>query len=91
MWQLLQLDEPGDYICATGKSHTVRYLCDYAFRQLGLDYKKYVVQDKKFLRPTELTDLKGSTEKLQHVIDLKLEYTFEKMIDEMIEYWIKRV
>jgi len=91
MWQILQLDEPDDFICATGVSHSVRELCDYAFRALGLNYEDYVAQDPKFLRPTELHDLKGCTKKLQSVIDLDLEYTFESMIDEMVEYWMEKL
>jgi len=89
MWQILQLDEPGDYVCATGTSHSVRDLCEYAFRRVGLDYRDYVVQDPKFFRPTELRDLKGSTKKLESAIDLNFEYTFEKMIDEMVDHWME--
>jgi len=89
MWQILQLDEPGDYVCATGTSHSVRDLCEYAFRRVGLDYRDYVIQDPKFFRPTELRDLKGSTKKLESAIDLNFEYTFEKMIDEMVDHWME--
>ena len=91
MWQILQLDEPDDFVCATGVSHSVRELCDYAFRALDLNYEDYVVQDPKFFRPTELHDLKGCTKKLQSVIDIELEYTFESMIDEMVEYWMEKL
>jgi len=58
MWLMLQTDEPDEYVCATGISHSVKELCDYTFSSVGLDYKKYVVTDKKFLRPEELVDLK---------------------------------
>ena len=61
------------------------------FGALDLNYEDYVVQDPKFLRPTELHDLKGCTKKLQSVIDLELEYTFENMIDEMVEYWMEKL
>jgi GDPmannose 4,6-dehydratase len=91
MWQILQLDEPDDFVCATGVSHSVRELCDYTFRALDLNYEDYVVQDPKFFRPTELHDLKGCTKKLQSVIDIELEYTFESMIDEMVEYWMEKL
>ena len=91
MWQILQLDEPDDFVCATGVSHSVRELCDYTFCALDLNYEDYVVQDPKFLRPTELHDLKGCTKKLQSVIDVNLEYTFESMIDEMVEYWMQKL
>ena len=91
MWQILQLEEPDDYVCATGISHSVRELCDYTFSQLGMNYQDYVVQDEKFFRPTELVDLKGDPTKLANVIDLNFEYTFDKMIDEMIEHWMERL
>jgi len=91
MWQILQLDEPDDFVCATGVSHSVRELCDYAFGALDLNYEDYVIQDPKFFRPTELHDLKGCTKKLQSVIDLDLEYTFESMIDEMVGYWMEKL
>ena len=87
MWQLLQLDHSDDYVCSTGISHSVRELCDYTFSQLGMNYLDYVEQDQKFMRPLELNHLKGSTGKLKEVIDVQFEYTFESMLDEMIEYW----
>jgi GDPmannose 4,6-dehydratase len=88
MWQILQLDQPDDFICATGISHSVRELCDYVFSSLELDWKEYVTQDEKFLRPEELHDLKGDASKLQKHIDWKPTYTFKTMLDEMIEYWL---
>ena len=91
MWQLLQLDEPGDYVCATGKAHSVRQFCDITFSKLGMNYEDYVIQDPRFLRPAELNDLKGCTKKLASVIDLKFDYTFDSMIDEMINYWMERL
>ena len=91
MWQLLQLDEPGDYVCATGISHTVRQFCETTFDKLGLNYQDYVTQDPRFFRPTELHDLKGCTNKLASVIDLNFEYTFDTMIDEMINHWMERL
>jgi len=91
MWQILQLDKADDYVCATGKSHSVRELCEYTFNKLGLNYEDYVIQDPRFLRPTELNDLKGDTSKLEKVIDLKFEYTFDIMLDEMINYWMEKL
>jgi len=89
MWMILQLDKPDDFICSTGISHSVRELCEYVFSSLDLDYKEYVIQDKKFLRPEELHNLKGDASKLVKVTKWTHDYTFEYMLDEMIEYWIK--
>ena len=89
MWMILQLDKPDDFVCSTGISHSVRELCEYVFSSLDLDYKEYVIQDKKFLRPEELHNLKGDASKLVKVTKWTHDYTFESMLDEMIEYWIK--
>jgi GDPmannose 4,6-dehydratase len=86
---IVQLDEPGDFVCATGISHTVRELCEYAFNEVNLDYRDYVVEDEKFLRPEELEFLKGDSTKLREATGWKPEYTFESMITEMVEYWTK--
>jgi GDPmannose 4,6-dehydratase len=88
MWLMLQDDTPDDYVCATGISHSVRNLCDYTFSKLGLNYEKYVKQDQKHFRPEELNNLKGDSSKLRSKLGWKPKYTFESMIDEMIEYWI---
>jgi GDPmannose 4,6-dehydratase len=89
MWMILQLDKPDDFICSTGISHSVRELCEYVFSSLDLDYEEYVIQDKKFLRPEELHNLKGDASKLVKATGWTHDYTFESMLDEMIEYWIK--
>ena len=88
MWMMLQHDKSDNFVCATGVSHSVRDLVDYVFTQLELDYNDFITQDKKFLRPEELTDLKGDSTKLRTALDWKPDYTFETMIDEMVEYWL---
>lgn len=88
MWEILQLDQPDDFVCATGISHSVRDLCEYVFSYLNLDYKDYVKVDEKFLRPEELHNLKGDPSKLIKTTGWKHDYTFETMLNEMIEYWL---
>lgn len=88
MWLILQEDKPDDFVCSTGLSHSVEDLCEYVFTKLDLDYKYYVKLDEKFLRPEELHNLKGDSTKLTEVTGWKPEYTFETMLDEMIEYWL---
>jgi GDPmannose 4,6-dehydratase len=90
MWSILQLDNPDDFVCATGVSHSVRDLCEYVFGALDLNYLDYVKQDEKFYRPEELNDLKGDSTKLRKIIGWKPTYTFETMLDEMIEYWLHK-
>jgi GDPmannose 4,6-dehydratase len=88
MWEILQLDNPDDFVCSTGVSHSVRELVNYVFTRLGLHWSEYVKQDEKFLRPEELHDLKGDSSKLIKATGCIHEYTFESMLDEMIDYWM---
>ena len=88
MWLMLQTDKPNDYVCATGVSHSVRDLCEYTFSSLGLDYKDYVEVDEKHFRPEELENLKGDPNKIRKDLSWEPKYTFESMLDEMIQYWL---
>ena len=90
MWLILQQDNPDDFTCATGVSNSVQYLVDYTFNKLNLDVQKYVKTDPKYLRPEELKDLKGDSSKLR-ALGWKPKYTFETMIEEMIEYWMEKL
>jgi GDPmannose 4,6-dehydratase len=87
MHLIVQQDKPGDWVVATGETRSVRDMCEYVFGKLGLDYKDYVVQNQKFLRPEELPYLKGDSTKIRTELGWKPTYTFESMMDEMIEYW----
>ena len=87
MHLIVQQDKPGDWVVATGETRSVRDMCEYVFGKLELDYKDYVVQNQKFLRPEELPYLKGDSSKIRTELGWKPTYTFENMMDEMIEYW----
>ena len=89
MWLILQQEEPDDFVCSTGISHSVQELVEYVFGKLDLDWEQYIKQDEKFLRPEELHNLKGDCTKLREKTGWKLNYTFESMLDEMIDYWIE--
>jgi GDPmannose 4,6-dehydratase len=89
MHLIVQQDKPGDWVVATGETRSVRDMCEYVFGKLGLDYKDYVVQNQKFLRPEELPYLKGDSTRIRTELGWKPTYTFESMMDEMIEYWIE--
>jgi GDPmannose 4,6-dehydratase len=88
MWLMLQQDKPDDYVLATGESKSVRDLVNYVFDKLELDVNKYVKTDSKFERAEELHYLRGDATKAKTILGWGSEYTFESMIDEMIEYWI---
>ena len=89
MWLMLQHDTPDDFVCSTGISHSVKDLVVYVFNSLGLDWTQYVSVDEKYLRPEELKHLKGDCSKIKKVLGWSLEYSFESMMDEMIEYWLE--
>ena len=88
MWLILQQESPDDYVCSTGISKSVKDLVLYVFKKLDLDWKKYVKTHERYLRPEELRDLKGDCSKLKEKTGWNPKYTFESMIDEMIEYWM---
>ena len=88
MHMILQLDQPDDFVCATGISHTVKDLCEYVFSKLGMNYETYIDIDAKFIRPEELYILRGDPTKLKQATGWEPEYTFETMLDEMINYWL---
>ncbi len=88
MWMILQLDKSDDFVCSTGVSHSVKDLVEYVFNKLELDWTKYVKQDEKFYRPEELNNLKGDSTKLRSFTNWSPSYTFETMLDEMIEFWV---
>ena len=88
MWEILQLENPDDFVCSTGTSHSVRELVFYVFNRLGLNWVDYVKLDEKFLRPEELHDLKGDSSKIINSTGWSQSYTFETMLDEMIDYWL---
>jgi GDPmannose 4,6-dehydratase len=89
MWMMLQQDIPGDFVCSTGESHTVKELVEYVFGKLEIPWEEYVETDDKYLRPEELEDLKGDSSKLRKETGWKPSYTFEGMLDEMIDHWIQ--
>jgi GDPmannose 4,6-dehydratase len=88
MWIMLQQEEPDDFVCATGISHTVSDLVKHVFDRLNLDWTEYVTQDEKYFRPEELDVLKGDSTKLREATGWKPRYTFESMIDEMVDHWV---
>lgn len=79
--------EADDFIISTGESHSVRELCEVVFNKLGMNYKDFVVQNPKYMRPEELRYLKGDSTKARTVLGWQPEYTFDTMIDEMIQRW----
>lgn len=87
MHLILQQPKPGDWVVATGETRSVRDMCEYVFSKLDLNYKDYIIQNPKFLRPEELKYLKGDSTRIRQ-LGWKPEYTFETMMDEMVDFWL---
>tara|TARA_Y100000389_G_scaffold195204_1_gene226279 strand:- start:119 stop:1111 length:993 start_codon:yes stop_codon:yes gene_type:complete len=88
MHGILNHDEADDFVVSTMETHSVREMCELVFKYLDLDYKDYIVQNPKFMRPEELPYLKGDSTKIRETLKWKPEYTFESMMHEMCDHWM---
>jgi GDPmannose 4,6-dehydratase len=91
MWLMLQQETPKDFVVATGETRSVKEMIEYVFSKLELDPWKYIKTDKKYLRPEELNYLRGDSTNIRQVLNWKPKYTFEQMMDEMINYWLNEL
>lgn len=91
MWLMLQKESPKDYVISTGQTRRVEEMVKYVFDKLELDWQKYVIQDKKYFRAEELDYLRGDSSLAQKELGWKIDYSFEEMMDEMIDYWMKHL
>jgi len=89
MHLMMQQDEPGDWVVSTMETHSVREMCELVFSYLDLDYKDYIVQNPKFMRPEELPYLKGDSTKIRTELGWKPKYTFQMLMEEMADYWLE--
>ena len=91
MHMIINHEVPDEFIVATGETRSVRDLVEHVFNRLDMNYKDYVVQNPKFMRPEELKTLRGDAARTREVLGWRPEYTFETMLDEMIEHWMSVV
>ncbi len=91
MWRMVQQDEPGDYVIATGVATTVRQLCRRAFQLVDLNYEDYVVVDPKFLRPAEVDALLGDPTKARERLGWSATTSLESLIGMMVDADLRRV
>ena len=91
MHMIVNHETPREFIVSTGETHSVRDLCQTVFGKLDLDYRDYVVQNPKYMRPEELKYLRGDSSETRRVLGWEPEYTFSSMIDEMIARWEKEL
>ena len=85
MWLMLQQDRPDDHVIATGKTHSVRQLCNEAFSHLGLNWQDHVVVDPAFIRPADVDQLVGDASKARQVLGWKPAVEFPELIAMMVE------
>ena len=85
MWLMLQQDNPDDYVLATNHAHSLEEFLDCAFKVVGLDWRDYIVQDERYMRPAEVPYLKGDASKAQEQLGWKPKTSFESMVKIMVE------
>ena len=85
MWLMLQQEKPDDYVVATGQTHSVREFCDLAFGHVGLDHKKFVTQDERYMRPAEVDLLVGDPSKAKRVLGWTTQVSFEDLVRRMVD------
>ena len=85
MWLMLQQDEPGDYVVATGETHSVRDFCEEAFSLVGLDWMQYVKHDARYERPAEVDMLIGDSTKAKRQLGWEPKVRFKDLVKIMIE------
>ncbi|MRR11186.1 NAD-dependent epimerase/dehydratase family protein [bacterium] len=91
MWLMLQQDDPGDYVIATGETHTVREFCELAFGHLGLDYQEFVKIDPAFIRPAEVDLLLGDPTHAHEALGWQPKVSFAELVREMVDADMERL
>jgi len=85
MWLMLQQDKPDDFVVATGETHSVEQFLDVAFEHLDLDWREYVVQDERYMRPAEVDLLVGDAAKAGNVLGWEPSVTFAELVKMMVD------
>jgi GDPmannose 4,6-dehydratase len=85
MWLMLQHEAPGDYVIATGETHSVRELAQIAFARVGLDWRRHVVEDQELKRPAEVDLLQGDYSKAKRMLGWQPKVGFRELIELMVD------
>ncbi len=85
MWRILQQDKPDDFVLATGEMHSVKEFLEEAFGLVGLDWRKYVEYDSRYVRPTEVDQLLGDASKAKRVLGWEPKVRFKELVKLMVE------
>jgi GDPmannose 4,6-dehydratase len=85
MWRMIQNDQPVDFVVGTGETHTVREFCEKVFSYLDLDYREYVVQDQRFIRPAEVDLLVADPTKVHQSLGWEPKVDFNGLAEMMVD------
>ena len=88
MHMIMQHKWPDDWVVSTMETHSVREMCEIVFERVGLNMYDYVVQNSAYMRAEELPYLRGDSTKIREKLGWKPKYTFSKMMEEMVDYWL---
>ena len=91
MWLMLQQDQPGDYVIATGECRSVREFCEEAFACLGMDWQRHVKIDDRYKRPSEVAALQGDASKAFSVLGWKRSTTFKELVHMMVSAEVEAI
>ena len=89
MYLICQHHEPDEFVISSMETHSVRDFCKEAFGYFNLDYKDYVTQNPKFMRPEELSRLKGDSSKARKALNWEPKFDFKALVHDMVSHWEK--
>jgi len=90
MWKMLQLKSPEDFVIGSSNVHSVRDFLELAFKRVNLNYKNYIKINKKLFRNSEKIILRADYSKAKKILNWKPNYTFKQLVNEMVDYDIKK-
>jgi len=91
MWLMLQQKNPDDYVIGTGETHSIKELCEEAFSYLGLDWRKYITVDRRFIRPTETGPLVADFTKAKKVLGWRPKTSFKELVRLLVDAHLARL
>lgn len=91
MYLIMQAKNPDDFVLATGETHTIRELCEVAFKYVGLNYEDFVTVDKRFIRPTETGPLVGNPAKAKKILKWEPRTKFKDLVKMMVDANVARL
>jgi GDPmannose 4,6-dehydratase len=91
MWRMLQHEVPGDYILATGETHSIKEFLEIAFARVGLNWEDYVKTDAQFIRPAEVDQLLGDSTKAKEILGWTPRISFVELVHLMVDADLKEL